>query len=448
MLVALEVPLAIVERPRRAADLTAKVERDAFAAASLAEDALQAGAAARRRCSARRRATARDTGGRVVIVDRARRSIARLAARRLPASGSSRSRPEIAAALRGSTVDGHPRLARRSHQSLLYVAVPGRVGRRRHGAVRDHVPDLDARRAASTATGCAARGRGLIVLAAAARRSALLLARSITRPLRALEAVAARVGAGDLDGARAGGRRAAGGAVASRASSTRTRRSSRRCWSQEQFVADASHELRTPLTALRLRLENRRRRTAALAEVERLGAARRRAARARARRRAAERRRGRRLGDVVARARRRVGAARRGARRRARASTTAAASCRAGRARSSRFSTTCSRTRSTPRRAARSIVGRRRAARAARRRRGPGLVAPSSARARSTASGAPATEPRLRPRARDRRAARRGSTAARSSCARRAGGGIDAVVRAARRVTSGPGSYSRSRWRR
>ena len=43
VLVALEVPLAVVYARNEHQDLTAKVERDAFAAASLAEDALQAG---------------------------------------------------------------------------------------------------------------------------------------------------------------------------------------------------------------------------------------------------------------------------------------------------------------------------------------------------------------------------------------------------------------------
>ena len=43
VLVALEVPLAIVYDRNERQDLTSKVQRDAFAAASLAEDALQSG---------------------------------------------------------------------------------------------------------------------------------------------------------------------------------------------------------------------------------------------------------------------------------------------------------------------------------------------------------------------------------------------------------------------
>ena len=51
VLIALEVPLAVVDARNERHDLTAKVERDAFAVASLAEDTLQAGAARRRPCS-------------------------------------------------------------------------------------------------------------------------------------------------------------------------------------------------------------------------------------------------------------------------------------------------------------------------------------------------------------------------------------------------------------
>ena len=43
VLIALEVPLAIVYARNERQDLTSKVQRDAFAAASLAEDALQSG---------------------------------------------------------------------------------------------------------------------------------------------------------------------------------------------------------------------------------------------------------------------------------------------------------------------------------------------------------------------------------------------------------------------
>ena len=104
MLAALEVPLGVQYARNERRDLEAKVERDATVLASVAEDALrsrdapQLGAVAARS----RTATRRDTGGRVVVVDRARRRRRRHRARPAPASRASprgpRSRRRCAAA--------------------------------------------------------------------------------------------------------------------------------------------------------------------------------------------------------------------------------------------------------------------------------------------------------------------------------------------------------------
>jgi signal transduction histidine kinase len=84
----------------------------------------------------------------------------------------------------------------------------------------------------------------------------LVLARSVTRPLRDLEAAARRVGAGDL-GARAVPEKGPGEVRAlSAAFNTMAARLEELVGAQQTFVADASHQLRSPLTALRLRLEN------------------------------------------------------------------------------------------------------------------------------------------------------------------------------------------------
>ena len=267
VLVALEVPLAIVNAHNEQQDLTAKVERDAFVFASYAEDTLQLQRVPARspQLAAYARSYESNTGGRVVVVDEQGRSIAD--SHPITATETSfASRPEIASALRGNTVTG----IRRSDTldtKLLYVAVPVASGGKVFGAVRITYPTsaLDRRinryRLALAAV-------ALIVLAAAALVG-LLLARSIARPLRRLEDVAARVGGGEL---------------AARASETdgpsdvrslagefnrTTAKLAALLRSQEQFVADASHELRTPLTALRLRLENGET-DAALVEAERL----------------------------------------------------------------------------------------------------------------------------------------------------------------------------------
>ena len=108
----------------------------------------------------------------------------------------------------------------------------------------------------------------------------VLLARSVTKPLRELEAAAVDIGDGDL------GRRAPEdqGPPEVRKLAGAFNRTAERLQdlvgSQEAFVADASHQLRTPLTALRLRLENAEAEAGpeqaadlqeAVAEAERLG---------------------------------------------------------------------------------------------------------------------------------------------------------------------------------
>ena len=264
VLVALELPLAIVNARNERQDLTAKVERDAFAAASLAEDVLQAGrtsGALQRMAEAYRR----DTGGRIVIVDRSGTSIAD-SRPTFPGERSFATRPEVAAALGGRTVTG----IRHSNElgtNLLYVAVPVASSGTVFGAVRITYP---------TSTLDRRVNRYRLVLAAvaatvlgAAALVGWLLARSIARPLRRLQDTAARVGRGEL-AARAPEDDGPPDVRRLAAELNRTTESlASLLRSHEQFVADASHELRTPLTALRLRLENDDP-GGALAEVERL----------------------------------------------------------------------------------------------------------------------------------------------------------------------------------
>ncbi|HEX7527157.1 MAG TPA: HAMP domain-containing protein, partial [Gaiellaceae bacterium] len=264
VLVALEVPLAIVNARNEQQDLTAKVERDAFVHASYAEDTLQSGGVTTH-LRAIVNAYQKATGGRVVIVNDEGQSIAD-SHPTVPNEGSFLSRPEIAAALRGHTVTG----IRRSETlgtKLLYVAVPVASGGQVFGAVRITYPTsaLDHRinryRLALAAV-------ALIVLAVAALIG-FLLARSIAKPIRRLEDVAARVGTGELS-ARASERDGPSDVRSLAEEFNRTTAKLEALLrSQDQFVADASHELRTPLMALRLRLENGET-DAALVEAERL----------------------------------------------------------------------------------------------------------------------------------------------------------------------------------
>ena len=253
VLVALEVPLGIQNQRTERRDLIAKVEHDAVAIASLAEDAILSGSTAQLRpVAARVYSYANSTSGRVVIVDT--RGFARIdTSARIAGTERFKSRPEIASALRGIVASG-TRYSKTLKERLLYVAVPIASGGLVHGAVRITYPlsTVDARIV-----------RYWLLLAAIAAVVLLVAAllgfataRFVARPLRQLEQAAAEVGAGQLD-VRAP-ENAGPAEVRSLAAvfNEMVSRLGRLLRSQGEFVADASHELRTPLTALQLRLES------------------------------------------------------------------------------------------------------------------------------------------------------------------------------------------------
>ncbi len=279
VLAMLEVPLGIINSRNEQARLTAKVERDAVAIASLAESTIE-GDTETANLPAIKAVTARyaaDTGARVVITNR--KGIALVdTAPPDPGRRDFSTRPEIQAALRGDVATG-TRHSSTLGYDLLYVAVPIASGGTVHGAVRITYPTSELDRRIRNYWLVLA-GIAAVVLAAAALIG-LRFARWISSPLEGLERAAAEAGAGDLS-ARA--------PVPDAPPELRklalefndmVARVDALVVAQKEFVADASHELRTPLTALRLRLENLERHigdggrsslAAAAAEVERLSA--------------------------------------------------------------------------------------------------------------------------------------------------------------------------------
>jgi signal transduction histidine kinase len=275
VLLVLEVPLAVTYARNERGSLTTKVERDAVAVASVADDVLDQPRPRLAPLRAFVEDYARDTGGRVVVVDERGRALLDTDPPQAGARNSS-SRPEFQEALSGRVSTG----VRRSEllgTDLLYVAVPVSSSGRVTGAVRITYPTsaVDSRvwryRLILLAI-------ALVVLAVAAAVG-VALARFVSRPLRDVQRAAGEAAAGDLT-ARAPEDE---GPPEVRALATEFNdmvgKLDTLLRSQQDFVADASHQLRTPLTALRLRLENlerdldddgRRELDAAIDEVERL----------------------------------------------------------------------------------------------------------------------------------------------------------------------------------
>ncbi len=249
VLLILVVPLGISASNRERDRLTVDLERDARVIGSFAEDTLEG--LADEDLSAVADDYAERTGARVVIVN----ARGRLLADSDPVEGAGdyRDRPEIADALNGELAAG----TRRSDTldtDLLYVAVPVASGGEVHGAVRLTYPttEVDERvqRVWLTLGGVA------VVSLLAAGVIAVALARSVTRPLRELQAAATALGGGDLSAHAPDDHGPPEVRALARAFNDTSRRLEELIGAQDAFVADASHQLRTPLTALRLRLEN------------------------------------------------------------------------------------------------------------------------------------------------------------------------------------------------
>jgi len=227
VLIALELPLGILNAHNLRQDLRSKVQRDAVTIGSLAEDALEHKRPADQNVRAAVNRYAEGTDARVVVRDASGRAL-------------------VDSAGTGDDDTEKPR--------GLLVTMPVAANGRVFGTVAITYPTSSTdRRIARDWIGLAIAAS--VVLAAAAVLG-LVLSRSVSRPLRRVERAAQRIGDGELDARAPEGDGPDDVRRLARTLNETAAKLETLVRSQEDFVADASHQLRTPLTALRLRLEN------------------------------------------------------------------------------------------------------------------------------------------------------------------------------------------------
>ncbi len=247
VIVALEVPLAL--------NLSRRVDAEIKSEAQGQAQLLAAGASGRLgerdQLDSLVERSARDLGGRVIVVDDEGILLADSSAEGPDQGASYASRPEIARALAGQPSQG-TRRSESLDEDLLFTAVPVAVEGRRAGVVRV-TQSVDAVQREVRNDVLALIGVGVVALLLGLA-VAWFLAGSLAKPLRNLAGAARRVTGGDLD-ARAEAEGSAEQREVASAFNEMTGRLSGTLRAQREFVANASHQLRTPLTGLRLRLE-------------------------------------------------------------------------------------------------------------------------------------------------------------------------------------------------
>jgi signal transduction histidine kinase len=251
VIVALEVPLALNLNRRALAELEARSLAQTQTIASIVGERQATSAA----LTSIVQQAARSTEGRVIVVNRLGVLIADSAGPGLLGTTyATVERPELLTALH----DGSPasRVARSetlNNQEILATAVPILSAGRPVGAVRITQPTAELREnLGRTLVGVVAIGVGGL---AAGLILAIVIAGTLSRPLRRVSSAAARLGAGDLSvrtGTERGSREVEEVAHAFDEMAARLEQLVR---AQREFVGNASHQLRTPLTGLKLRLE-------------------------------------------------------------------------------------------------------------------------------------------------------------------------------------------------
>ncbi len=253
VLLAQDIPLATYLRRIEKERLVATLQRDAFLIAGNSQNLLTADGEPDPKATSNLEKNAisysEAHGGRVVVTDASGQLVVSTEPRDKAGDDFS-NRPEIALALNGEPNSGE-RNSQTAGGDLVYVAVPVLAGDP-VGAVRITFPaEVIDQRAREKTKGLLLVG-GISLFGAAL--AALLMAGSITSPIRRLQRSTERLADGDFS-ERAAEEGAPEIRSLARSFNSMTGRIARLLDQQKAFAGDASHQLRTPLTALRLQLE-------------------------------------------------------------------------------------------------------------------------------------------------------------------------------------------------
>ncbi|MFI2206967.1 sensor histidine kinase [Streptomyces sp. NPDC020192] len=250
VLLSLEVPFGILYSHSELSRFSHTAQQGAMTLAEVCEDKMEHGLTADLPELAR--AYGQRTGSRVLVADRNGAALTDTTAR-APLGRDLSAEPDISTALRDQ-----PAVGTRSDPStggeVLFATVPGGSDAAVACVVRT-VYALGPLKAKVHATWLALTAVGLGVLVAVSLIG-FALARSITRPVQALERATAQLAEGRITDPPATDHGPPELRRLAASFTTTATRLQHLLQAQQAFASEASHQLKTPLTSLRLRLEN------------------------------------------------------------------------------------------------------------------------------------------------------------------------------------------------